>query len=154
MNIYASTDPVFDSLKDTVIDWDRTEPFIIPPWNTGITGYTTQPCSEETKQKISNAKKGKPSKTKDIPMSEEQKEKCRIAATGKIQSEEHKRNISQSLLGNKHSEETKRKMSESAKGKPSKTKGKPRSEETKRKIAESQKKRHANRIVQKLINMI
>ncbi len=65
--------------------------------------------SEETKQKIANAKKGKP---------------------GKQHSEETKQKMSNSQKGRGHSEETKQKMSEAKKGKP-------KSDETKRKMSES-----------------
>ena len=105
--------------------------------------------SEESKRKMSEAKKS---------MSEETKRKIGEASKTRICSEESKRKISEAgkgnknSLGHKHSEETKRKMSEAKKGKtPSEEskrkmsetrKGKPRiphSEETKRKMSEAKK---------------
>ena len=80
---------------------------------------------EETKQKISNSKKGKLAHNKGIPMNEEQKKK-----------------ISESSKGKHLSEQTKKKMSEVRKGKPSPNKGKHHSEETKKKISEKGKGRH------------
>lgn len=80
----------------------------IPPWNKGKKGLQTCWCkgkkhSEETKKKISEAKKGK----KLGPHSEEQKRKMSEAHKGKVFSEEHKR-----------------KLSEAHKGKPAPNKGK------------------------------
>ena len=79
---------------------------------------------EETKHKISEAHKGKPSPNKGKTMSEEQKKK-----------------MSESQKGKHHSEETKKKMSISRKGRTSPNKGKTMSEETKKKISESIKGR-------------
>ena len=62
--------------------------------------------SEETKKKMSDAAKGKPSHRK-----------------GKHLSEEHKKNISESSKGKKMSEEAKKKMAESKKGKKRFTNG-------------------------------
>ena len=81
------------------------------------------PC-DETRRKISEAMKGKPSHNKGKPMSEEQKKK-----------------MSESQKGKHHSEETKKKMSISRKGRTSPNKGKTMSEETKKKISESLKGR-------------
>ena len=80
--------------------------------------------SEETRKKMSESMKGRPSANK-----------------GKHPSEETRRKLSESLKGKHHSEETKRKMSESRKGRPSPNKGKTMSEETKKKISESLKGR-------------
>lgn len=83
--------------------------------------------TKEIRLKMSKAKKGKPSPKKGIPLSEEQKEKLRLANLGKKQSEEtkrkrietrikngnnklseeHKQILIQSRLGAKHTEETK-----------------------------------------------
>ena len=89
--------------------------------------------SEEHKRKISEANKGK-------TYSEESKRKMSEARRGKPiipHSEEHKRRISEArrgnknFLGHKHSEETKRKLSEAQKGENNPNYGKKRSEETK-----------------------
>ena len=77
--------------------------------------------SEETKKKISEAHNGK-------KLSEETKQKLREVNTGKKLSEETKRKIGEA--SKKMSEETKRKISEICSGKK-------RSEETKRKISEA-----------------
>lgn len=62
--------------------------------------------SEETKKKMSESKKGKPSPRK-----------------GKHLSEEHKKNISESSKGKKMSEEARKKMAEAKKGKKCFTNG-------------------------------
>jgi len=79
--------------------------------------------NEESKRKMSKAKKGK-------SRSEKTKRKIREAGKGRTHSDESKRIISETMKGRNHSEETKRKMSESKLGKP-------RSEETKRKLSEA-----------------
>ena len=94
------------------------------------------PCSEETKQNISKALKGKMAGEKH-PLygkhhSKEAKEKMSIAQTGKHLTEETKRKISNANTGKHHTEETKRKISEGNKGKIV-------SEESKKKMSEAQK---------------
>lgn len=106
--------------------------------------------TEETKQKISDANRGK----QKPPRTDDHRKKISEANTGKVVSEEQKQMISESLKGRKqtadhisrkaesrrgtlHTEEAKQKISEARRGKP-------RSEETKRKIAEFQKKRWAS----------
>ena len=91
-------------------------------------------CSDETRLKMSKAKKG----IKRKPFSEETKRKMRESHKGIPRSEEVKKKISESNKGKKRqpfSEETKRKLSESLKGK----KRQPFSEEHKRKISNAQK---------------
>lgn len=110
--------------------------------------------SDETKQKISETNKGKPSSMKGKKHSDETKQKLSVVLKGKYcgenspnygkhLSEEHRRKISQSLKGvlkgKSLSEETKRKLSETHKGKPSPRKGKHHSEESKQKMSESAK---------------
>jgi len=80
--------------------------------NTNCLGKTR---SEETKRKMSEVKKGNTNflgKTH----SEESKRKMREAAKGKIISEETKRKISEVLKGKTPSEKTRRKMSDVRKG--------------------------------------
>ena len=143
---------IFESLKTFVMtdeDLSRHEVILQDndiPWNKGLTGYTTQPCSEETKRKISESRKGQPSKLKGIPLSEELKQKISIAKKGCKCHWKGKTGEGTAMYGKTHSEETKRKQSESAKGiQKTWLKGKPRSDETKRKIAEAQARRHAIR---------
>ena len=114
--------------------------------------------SEETKIKMSEARKGEKNHNYGKTHSEEQKRKLSEAMKGKTHSEEHKRNISEAQKGRTHSEETKRKLSEAHKGKTlsDETKrklsevnkgenhhmyGKTHSEETRKKMSESQKGR-------------
>ena len=102
-------------------------------------------CSEETKIKISNVRKG-------IPRSEETKIKISNTRKGMHLSEGHKRKISEALKGIPLSEETRLKMSNVHKGIPHSEetkikisnahKGILHSEETKHKISESKKGRH------------
>lgn len=83
--------------------------------------------SEETKQRMSAAKKGTVGNF-----------------LGKQHSEDTKKRIGDSLRGKTFSEEHRRKISEAKKGKPRlDLKGVPKSEETRRKISEAQKRRHA-----------
>lgn len=97
--------------------------------------------SEETRRKLSEAKKGKSSPWMHRPKSDETKQKLSKSHKGKIISEEQKRKISETLKGRTSSrkgchlsEETRQKMSEAKKGKVF-------SEEHKRKISESGKRR-------------
>ena len=87
----------------------------------------TEEQRKEYSRKISESSKGKPSPRKGKPCSEESKQKMSEALKGKPLSEETKRKISEahkgkpsSYKGKQHSEETKQKMSEAHKGKPSK----------------------------------
>ena len=106
--------------------------------------------TKEIRLKMSKAKKGKPSPKKGIPLSEEQKEKLRLANLGKKQSEEtkrkrletrikngnnklseeHKQILRQSRLGSKHTEETKERIRQ-------KKLGFRHTEETKQKISKN-----------------
>ena len=95
----------------------------------GVSGYV---CSEETKKKISEAKKGKTA-------SEETKRNMSEAHKGRTHSEESRIKMSEAQKGKPVSEETKRKISEARKGKTSNRKGVILSEETKRNMSESHK---------------
>ena len=112
-------------------------------------------CSEETRLKMSEAKKGKPSWNKGIPCSKEHKRKISEANKGKHLPEEQKRKISEANKGHHISEEHKRKISEANKGKhlPEETKikisntlkgakRKPHSEEAKIKMKGLKKGKH------------
>jgi hypothetical protein len=95
--------------------------------------------TKETKEKMSLAKKGKPSWNKGIPMREETKNKLSILNTGKHLSVEARLKVGLAHKGIHRSEETKKKISEAKKGKPSNMLGKHHSEETKRKMSISSK---------------
>jgi hypothetical protein len=76
-------------------------------------------------------------------LSEETKQKISIATKGKKKperTEEHKRKIRELKTGRKHTEESKLKMSLSHKGKPSGGLGRRHSEEAKKKMSEAHKK--------------
>ena len=98
----------------------------------GVEGYKH---SEEAKEKISEARKGR-------HHSEETRKKISELNKGKYISEETKRKISESNKGKHPSEETKRKLSEVHKGKTPWNKGKHPSEETRKKLSEASKGRH------------
>lgn len=92
--------------------------------------------TEETKQKISLALKGKPGSRLGSKLTEEHKKKLSKVNKGRIFTEDHKNKISlgkkgksNGLLGHKFSQETRLKMSLASKGKIV-------SEETKRKLSE------------------
>lgn len=144
---------IFDSLKSFVVSEEHLELHteLLPvdaPWNKGVTGYKTMPCSEETKLKISKSRKGSIPYNKGMNMTDEQKKKISNAKKGCKCHWKGKSGKGTAMYGKTHSEETKQKQSEAAKGKPkTHLKGKPRSDETKRKIAEAQARRHALRKV-------
>ena len=77
--------------------------------------WNRRPMSEEHKKKISKAEKGKPGNRKGCVVSEETRRKLSEANKGKRLSEEHKRKISESESGKVISEETRKKMSEAKK---------------------------------------
>jgi len=82
--------------------------------------HTGKRFSEESKNKMSEAKKN---------MTEETKQKMSETHTGKILSEEHKNKIGEANTGRKHTEETKQKISEAHIGRKL-------SEEHKKKLSE------------------
>jgi len=113
-----------------------------PSWNKGIS------MPDETKIKVSLAKKGTPPPNKGKPMSEESKLKLSLAKKGapswnkgKPPSDETRFKISATLKGNipwnkgvPATEEVRKRLSEMGKGRPSPRKGVKLSEETKQKI--------------------
>jgi len=125
--------------------------------------YQHQPCSEETKRKISDAQKGEkgywygkefsgvtikkmsishkgiPNHQKGHVLSEETKRKISISNKGKIISEETKRKMSIADKGRIHTQETKNKISKALKGEKSYWFGKQLSLETKQKISKANK---------------
>src|SRR6266568_1983834 len=104
--------------------------------------------TEETRQKLSRAGKGRPGWNKGISgmwkHSEESKSHMSEIMKGRPRSEEYRRHISESQKGKKRSEETIRRMTEVNRRIAEKKRGlpgKPHSEETRRKIGESGKGR-------------
>lgn len=95
-------------------------------------GYYSSIC-DETRQKISQAMKGKCVGEKHH-------------AHGKMRSEEHRRHLSEALKGKTIKEETRKKISESTKGEKSCHFGKHHTEETKRKISDALKGKPSTRI--------
>lgn len=73
-------------------------------------GKARTPMSEETKRKLSEAKKGKPNNRLGVKHSAETKEKMSKARMGKIMSDETKEKLSQSKLGTILTEEHKEKI--------------------------------------------
>ena len=84
--------------------------------------------SEEARQKMSKARKGK-------TMSEETKQKIAKLATGRTPSEEIRQKLAKLATGRTHSEETRQKMSKERIGEKNGFFGKTHSEETKQKIS-------------------
>ena len=112
--------------------------------------------TDETKEKLSKALKGREIWNRGIPTSDETKEKLSKALKGReiwnrgklgIYSEESKLKMSKAKLGKKASNETKAKMSESRMGRISGMLGKTHSKESKNKISE-----FLNKVVVKIIN--
>lgn len=101
----------------------------------GSSGYAHK---DSTKNKISQALKGRPSPHKGKHMSEETKEKLRQAHTGKKLSEETIEKLRQAHIGKKLSEETKAKLRRAMTGIK-------RSEETIEKMRQANIGRHRGR---------
>ena len=108
----------------------------------GCTTYKGHLVSEETREKISKANKGK-------KRSEESKKKMSEAHKGmsspnkgKKMTEEQKKKMSEAHKGKKMSEEIRKNMSKAQKGKLAWNKGKNLSEETRKKISEAFKGKH------------
>jgi hypothetical protein len=95
-------------------------------WNKGI------PMREESKAKLSNSKKNK-------TLSAEHKQKISNSNRGRVVSEETKRKIGDAHRNKVVSEETRAKLSIANKGKIPPNKGKPMSEEQKIKLSNSRK---------------
>ena len=101
-------------------------------YNLQTGGNTAGKHSEESKNKMSEARKGK-------RHSEEHKKKISESLKGKHPSEETKKKISEALKGKPRSEESKKKQSESIKGEKHPMYGKRHSEESKNNMSEGRK---------------
>ena len=108
-------------------------------YNIANGGNGSEAVSEETKKKLSEALKGRPSPMKGKHLSEEIRKKISEAHRGYHHSEETRKKLAELHKGKKLSEETKKKISEVKKGKPAWNRGKYCSEETKKKLSEAQK---------------
>ena len=116
-------------------NWEKREMYFITKmkkegWNlTNLTvgGGGLNGCSEETKRKMSEVRKGRPAHNKGIPHSEEAKKK-----------------MSESSKGIRHSKETRRRMSISRTGRGHSFYGRTHSEATKAKISRTQLARFAD----------
>lgn len=96
--------------------------------------------SEETKRKISEANKGHTAWNKGLTENTDERVRRNSEANrGKHRSEEFKRKTSKAKKGNHCSEETKLKISEANKGRIPWNKGEPFSEETRRKMSKAKK---------------
>lgn len=100
-------------------------------YETAITSRVYAKLKEEFGKVHSETMKGRTPWNKGIPITEEQREKNRKAALGKIQSAETKQKIREAQLGKKQKQETKDKIKNALKGK---LKG-PMSEENKLRIS-------------------
>lgn len=112
--------------------------------------------SEETRRKMSEARKGRPNPRNKRPRSEEEKAQISAKLTGRHLSEETRRKLSAALKGhpgytkgcpawNKGipcSDEARRKISAAKKGCPSPFKGRPLSAEHRKKLSEAQQRRY------------
>lgn len=120
--------------------------------------HTSKTVSDETRQKISESRKGKPSPNKGKVMSAEQKQKLSDAKKGTRQSPEVIARQVASRAGYTHTEETKKKIGNGNRGKTmparsesqkkavsEKLKGRVVSEETKQKMAAARKQYWASR---------
>jgi hypothetical protein len=80
------------------------------PWNKGI------PCSQETKEKISNVLKGNPKLKNSKRFSIEARAKMSLSQKGRVISEEHRKKIGNALRGKKRTIEQRQKFSDAHKG--------------------------------------
>jgi len=128
--------PLEDLLVEYADPWKRTA----DPWNKGKNDV----YSHFTLEAMSEAKKGNTIR-RGAKMSDESKKKMSDAKKrnpvkpwlGKRLSEETKKKMSEAAKGRKISEETRLKMSKALRGRTSPMKGKNHSEETKKKIRET-----------------
>jgi len=130
-------------------EWKRRMSVVHKGQNTWSKG---KPLSEEHRKKLSEAHKGKNTWTKGRhwKLSEETKQKMSKAGKGRIFTKEWREKISKALTGNfvgnknpfygrRHTEETKRKISEKRKGRNSGRDNASKRPEVRKKISESKK---------------
>ena len=121
---YAAANLILNRLnKGTLIGWKHSEESI------NRMKQSKKVISGETRRKLSEAKKGKPSTFLGKKHSEETKLKMREARLNV--SEESRRKMSEAQKGKKVSDETRRKLSEIRKGRPAHNKGKRFTEQNK-----------------------
>ena len=105
----------------------------------GGNGGNTGPVSEETRQKLSKAHKGK-HRSEETKMKISESKKGQPGTwKGKHLPEETKRKISEAKKGREFTEEHRRKLSEAKKGKTPWNKGKHHSDDSKKKMSEAHK---------------
>ena len=112
---------------ELIREWNTTNPN--KGYNNSLGGESWN-CSEETKKKMSEAKKGK-------HLSEETKKKMSESKKGKYLSEETKKKLSEIKSGKQLSEEHKKKISRAVSKENNPMYGKHLSEETKKKMSEA-----------------
>ena len=141
--------PIFQSLKDMHCD-HVAEFHSLEDAGSIFTGAMLGLShTEETKQKISNALKGKTKSNHKNPRSKEHRQKLSDVLKGRKLTEEHKQKLSEAQQKRESpSEETRKLMSLASKNRSAESRkkaadllrGKPRSEETKQKLREAAKK--------------
>ena len=102
----------------------------------GVEGHIP---TEETRQRMSEANKGENNHMYGKHHTEEVKEKISEARKGKLHTEEAKQKIGEARKGKHHSEETRQKISSANKGEKHPMHGKHHSEETKQRMSEARK---------------
>jgi group I intron endonuclease len=95
----------------------RESGFVLCNLTNGGDGTSGYKHTEEAKQKFSEQRKGRPSPTKGTTLTEEHKQKLKLAKLGKKQSPEHIAAASVARIGMKYSEAHCKAISESLKGK-------------------------------------
>ena len=99
--------------------------------------------SDETRKKMSEARKGRTSPRKGVTLSDETRRKMSESQKGHTVNEDTRKKMSEAHKGHTVNEETRKKMSESRKGENHPMYGKKHSEETRKKMSEAAKRRHA-----------
>lgn len=126
---FATSSSEADALEKYYIEkYDATNPKI--GYNLMLGGQLSRGSfTKETLEKMSLAKKGKPSPRKGVKLSEETKKKvsensARKGKVGTMKGRKHTPEALAKMRGRKRSAEARKKMADSHKGKPSRCKGK------------------------------